>query len=54
MLNGFGNLDFKIVKRKSIGHILKANDVKHHISQIHPDLMILKASKREMKTWVFL
>jgi hypothetical protein len=30
--------------------IMKANDVKHHISQMQPDLMILKALKREMKT----
>jgi hypothetical protein len=45
-------LDLKIVEQylvKSFGHILKANDVKHHISQIQPDLMILKAPKREMK-----
>jgi hypothetical protein len=50
---GLEKLDFKIVKRnigKSFGHILKANDVKHHISQMQPDLMILKAPKRKMKT----
>jgi hypothetical protein len=50
---GLEKLDFKTVKRylgKSFGHILKANDVKHHIRQIQPDLMILKSPKREMKT----
>jgi hypothetical protein len=53
---GSENLGFKIFKRylgKSFGHILKAYDVKHHISQIQPDLTILKAPKREMKSWVF-
>jgi hypothetical protein len=46
---GLETLDFKIVKRhlgKSFVHILKANDVKHHISQIQPDLMIVKAPQR--------
>jgi hypothetical protein len=36
---GLEKLDFKIVKLylgKSFGHILKANDVKHHISQTWP------------------
>jgi hypothetical protein len=54
---GLEKLDFKIVKRylgKSFGHILKANDVKHHISQMQPDLTILKAPKREMETWDFI
>jgi hypothetical protein len=42
---GLEKLDFKIVERylllgKSFGHTLKANDVKHHISQTQPDLMI--------------
>jgi hypothetical protein len=53
---GLEKLDFKIVKRYfgvSFGQILKANDVKHHIIQMQPDLMILKASKREMKHGVF-
>jgi hypothetical protein len=53
---GLEKLDFKIVKRylgKSFGHFLKANDVRYHISQIQPDLMILTAPKREMKTRVF-
>jgi hypothetical protein len=53
---GLENLDFKIFKRylgKSFGHILKANDVKHHISQMQPDWMTLKAPKREMKTPLF-
>jgi hypothetical protein len=53
---GFEKLEFKNDKRylgKIFGHILKANDVKHHISQIQPDLMILKAPKREMKTPLF-
>jgi hypothetical protein len=39
-------LDLKNVKRylgQIFGHILKAYDVKHHISRIQPDLMILKA-----------
>jgi hypothetical protein len=48
-------LDFKIVKRysgKSFGHILKADDMKHHISQMQPDLTILKAPKRG-KYWFF-
>jgi hypothetical protein len=43
---GLEKLDFKIVERylgKSLGNILKANNVKHHISQMQPDLMILKA-----------
>jgi hypothetical protein len=43
---GLKKLDFTIVKRylgKIFGHILKANDVKYHISQIQPNLMILKA-----------
>jgi hypothetical protein len=43
---GLDKLDYKIVKRylgKSFGKILKANDVKHHKSQLQPDLMILKA-----------
>jgi hypothetical protein len=50
-------LDFKNFKRylgKSFGHILKANDMKHHISQLQPDLIILNAPYREMKTWGFL
>jgi hypothetical protein len=54
---GLEKLDFKNVKRylgKSFGHILKAYDVKHHISQMQPDLIILKAPKREMKILVFL
>jgi hypothetical protein len=34
--------------------MLKANDVKYHISQMQPDLMILKAPKREVKIWGFL
>jgi hypothetical protein len=49
---GLEKLDFKIAKRyfgKSFGHILKANDVEHHISQMQSDLTILKAPKREMK-----
>jgi hypothetical protein len=33
-------------------HILKANDVKHHQSQMQLDLTILKAPKREMKILV--
>jgi hypothetical protein len=40
---GLGKIDFKNVKRyfgKMFGNILKANDVKHHISQMQPDLMI--------------
>jgi hypothetical protein len=43
---GLKKLDFKIVKRysgKSFGHILKANEMKHLICQMQPDLMILKA-----------
>jgi hypothetical protein len=43
---GLEKLDFKNVKRylgKSFGHILKANDVKYDVSQMQPDLMILKA-----------
>jgi hypothetical protein len=43
---GLEKLDFKIVKRylgKSFGPIMKANDVKHHVSPMQPDLMILKA-----------
>jgi hypothetical protein len=39
---------------KNFGHILKANDIKHHISQIQPYLTILMAPKREMKTKLFL
>jgi hypothetical protein len=57
MLNEFVKLDFKIVKRylsKSFRQILKANDVKHYISQMQPDLTILKSSKREMKISVSL
>jgi hypothetical protein len=53
---GLEKLDFKIVKRyfgKSFGRILKANDLKHHIIEMQPDLMIFKAPKREMKTWGF-
>jgi hypothetical protein len=49
-------LDFKNDKRylgKIFGHILKAYDVKHHVSQIQPDLMILKEPKREMKAPLF-
>jgi hypothetical protein len=45
-LMGLEKIDFKIIKRylgKSFGHILKANDVKHHIIQMQPDLMILMA-----------
>jgi hypothetical protein len=30
---------------------MKANDVKHHISQRQPNLMILKEPERELKTW---
>jgi hypothetical protein len=54
---GLKKLDFNHFKRyfgKSFGHILKAKGVKHHISQIQPDLMILSAPKQEMKSWVFL
>jgi hypothetical protein len=54
---GLEKLNFKIVKRylgKSFGQILKANDVKHQISPIQPDLLILKATKGEMKILVFL
>jgi hypothetical protein len=54
---GLEKIDFKNFKRYFgcyFRHILKANDVKHHISQMQPDLMILKAPKREMKAWVFL
>jgi methionine salvage enolase-phosphatase E1 len=54
---GLEKLDFKIVKRylgKSFEHILKANDLNHHINQKRPDLMILKAPKRDMNTWVYL
>jgi hypothetical protein len=54
---GLEKLGYIIVKRylcKSFGHILKVNDVKHHISRIQPDLTILKAPKREMKIWSFL
>jgi hypothetical protein len=54
---GLEKLDFKIVKRyfgKNFGHILKANDMKHHISQMQPDMTILNALLREMKTYVFL
>jgi hypothetical protein len=50
---GLEKLIFKIVKRyfdKLFGHFLKANDMKHHISQMQPDLTILKATKQEMKT----
>jgi hypothetical protein len=53
---GLEKLDFKNIKPylgKRFGHILKANDVKYHIRQIQPDLMILKAPKREMKTPLF-
>jgi hypothetical protein len=49
---GLEKLNFKNVKRrlsKLFGHILKANDGKHHITQMQPDLIILKAPKREMK-----
>jgi hypothetical protein len=52
---GFDQLDFKNVKQyqgKIFEYILKANDLKHQISQIQPDLMILKAPKRDIKTWV--
>jgi hypothetical protein len=45
---GLETFDFKIAKRylgKSFRHILKANDVKHHISQIQPDLTISKVPK---------
>jgi hypothetical protein len=51
---GLEKLDFKHVKRylgKTFGPILKANYVKYHVSLTQPDLMILKAPKREMKTW---
>jgi hypothetical protein len=50
---GLEKLEFKNVKRylgKKLGHILKANDVKHHIRQRKPDLLILKALKQEMKS----
>jgi hypothetical protein len=43
---GLEKLEFKNVKQylgKSFGHNLKANDVKHHVSQMQPDLMIFKA-----------
>jgi hypothetical protein len=53
---GLEKLDFKDVKRylwKIFGHILKANNVKHHVSQMQPDLMILKAPKCEKKTLGF-
>jgi hypothetical protein len=49
-------LDFKNIKRclgKIFGRILKAYDVKHHMSQSQTDWMILKAPKREMKTPLF-
>jgi hypothetical protein len=45
---GLEKIDFKVVKRylgKSFGHILKDNDMKHLISQMQPDWMILKAPK---------
>jgi hypothetical protein len=48
---GLEKLDFKNVKQylgKSFGHILKAEDAKHRISQMQPDLTILKAPKQEM------
>jgi hypothetical protein len=41
-----------MILRMNFGHILKANDMKHHINQTH--FIILKAVKREMKTRVFL
>jgi hypothetical protein len=50
---GLEKLDFKIVKQylgKIFEHNLKANDMEHPICQIQPDLMILKAPKREIKT----
>jgi hypothetical protein len=50
---GLEKLDFKNVERYLgliFGLILKANDMEHHISQMQPDLMILKASKRYLKT----
>jgi hypothetical protein len=53
---GLEKLDFKNDKRylgQIFGHILKDYDVKHHIGQIQPDLVILKAPKREMKTPLF-
>jgi hypothetical protein len=36
-----------------LGHILKAYDMKHYISQIQLDCMILKAPEREMKPVLF-
>jgi hypothetical protein len=33
--------------------ILKANDVKHHLTHMQPDLMIIKPPKAEMKTYFF-
>jgi hypothetical protein len=53
---GLEKLDFKNVKRylgKIVGHILKANDMEHLISQIQSDLIFLKALKCEMKTSPF-
>jgi hypothetical protein len=53
---GLEKLDSKIVKQylgKSFLHILKAYDVKHRISQMQPDLMVLKAPKCEVKTPLF-
>jgi hypothetical protein len=35
---------------ENFGYILRANDMKHLIGQIQPDLMILKAPNRVMKT----
>jgi hypothetical protein len=53
---GLKKHDFKIVRRYLsiiFGHILLDDDVKHLICQMKHDLMILKAPKREMKTWGF-
>jgi hypothetical protein len=36
-----------------IGYIQKAYDIERHINQIQPGLMILKASKPELKTGLF-
>jgi hypothetical protein len=49
---GLEKLAFKNLKQhlgKVFGHILKANDVEHHITQIPLDLMLLMAPKQDMK-----
>jgi hypothetical protein len=56
MLNGFGELNFQNVKRylgKTLGHIVKANDVKYHESPMKPDLMILKAYDGQIISHLF-